>query len=107
MRSVDEWIGKDDDTAVPPHVRLRVWDREEGKCHKCGRRIQGFREKWTLEHRIAICNGGGNRESNLCCTCEFCLPEKNADDAAEKSSVYHKRAKHLGIETKKKRWRWG
>lgn len=107
MRSVDEWAGKNDDQDAPPHVRLRVWDRCQGKCHRCTREILGYREKWTLEHRIAICNGGQNRESNLCLTCCNCLPDKNAEDAAEKSSVYHKRAKHLGIALKKKRWRWG
>ncbi len=107
MRSVDEWIGKDDDEDPPPRVRLRVFDREHGKCHRCTRKILAYRESWTLEHRVALINGGHNRETNLCLTCCNCLPDKNAEDVAEKSSVYHKRAKHLGIETKKKRWRWG
>ena len=38
-RSVALWIGKTDDTPAPPRVRLRVWDRCVGKCHRCNRDI--------------------------------------------------------------------
>lgn len=54
-------------------------------------------ESWTLEHLTALCNGGDNAESNLGVTCKNCLPAKNAADVAEKSKVYQKRAKHLGL----------
>lgn len=104
MRSLDEWIGKDDDAPVPPRVRGRVFWAKGGKCHKCTREIR-IGEDWTCEHVIALINGGANREANLALTCCNCLPEKNADDLAEKSKVYKTRAKHLGIETKPK-WRW-
>jgi hypothetical protein len=105
-RSVDEWIGKDDDEAPPPRVRVRVFDAKGGRCHKCTREIFPSRETWTCEHIIAIINGGKNAESNLGLTCCNCLPEKNAEDVAEKSAIYHKRAKHLGIDLRPK-WRWG
>lgn len=105
-RTVEEWVGKTDDTAVPPHVRLRVFDRCKGRCHKCTRKIL-VGEEWTCEHLIALINQGKNSESNLGLTCCNCLPEKNADDLAEKSGIYHKRAKHLGIDLKQKRpWDW-
>lgn len=107
MRDVPEWIGRDDDTPVPPRVRLRVFDAKGGRCHKCRRKIR-VGESWTCEHVKAIINGGENRESKLDLTCSNCLPEKNADDVAEKSKVYKIRAKHLGIETKPNhRWNWG
>lgn len=105
-RILDEWIGRDDDEAVPPRVRVRVFDRFDGRCHKCTRKIFPARETWTCEHIKALINGGKNREKNLGVTCCNCLPEKNAEDVSEKSSVYHKRARHLGVETKTK-WRWG
>jgi 5-methylcytosine-specific restriction enzyme A len=94
-RAVPEWIAGSPDTPVPPRVRVRVFDREHGRCHKCRRKIAAG-ESWTCEHRKAVINGGENREKNLCLTCDWCLPEKNAADAAEKSSVYRKRAKHIG-----------
>jgi hypothetical protein len=95
MRSPPEWIGDTPDTAVPPRVKVRVFDREHGRCHSCRRKVAAG-ERWTCEHRKALVNGGENRESNLGVTCDWCLPDKNAADVAEKSSVYRKRAKHIG-----------
>ena len=95
-RSVQEWIGATDDTPAPPRVRLRVWEKEGGRCHACGRPIR-VGEKWTMEHRVALINGGANAENNLCLTCCNCLPAKNAADVAEKSKVAKTRKNHLGI----------
>ena len=95
-RSTEEWIGRDDDAHPPPRVRLRVWECEGGRCHACTRKIS-VGETWTLEHRIALINGGENKERNLCLTCCNCLPAKNAADVAEKSKVAALRKKHLGI----------
>lgn len=106
MRSVEEWRGKDDNTPVPPRVRLRVFDAKEGRCGQCGRKIRAG-ESWTCEHLKALINGGRNRESNLGVTCSMCLPGKNADDVDEKSKTYRMRAKHLNIPLKRKqRWGW-
>ena len=57
-------------------------------------------ERWTLEHLVALINGGANREANLGVTCDWCLPIKNAEDVAEKSIVAKKRAKHIGAKAK-------
>lgn len=100
MRSVPEWIGKTDDQAPPPRVRVRVFERHNGRCHQCSRKIAPG-DKWTLEHVKALVNGGENRESNLAITCSWCLPGKNAEDVAEKARVYRKRAKHIGAKTKR------
>lgn len=101
-RSVPEWTGRSDDDAPPPRVRLRVFDRHQGRCHACTRKVLAG-ETWTCEHLKALCNGGRNIESNLGVTCCNCLPDKNAADVAEKSLVYRKRAKHLGITKPKSR----
>jgi 5-methylcytosine-specific restriction endonuclease McrA len=98
-RSVPEWIGATPDTPAPPRVRLRVFERGEGKCHRCTRKIAAG-EKWTLEHLVALINGGANAEANLSVTCGWCLPAKNAEDVAEKSRTYRKRSKHLGVRPK-------
>ena len=95
-RSVPAWIGKTDDTAVPPRVRLRVWDREEGKCHRCRRKIP-VGDAWIIEHRHAIILGGANAEPNLCLSCSWCKPEKDAEDVAAKAETARVRSKHLGI----------
>lgn len=95
-RSVAAWEGKTPDTAIPPRVRLRVWDREEGKCHRCAREIPAS-DAWIIEHRHAIILGGANAEPNLCLTCSWCKPLKDAEDVAAKSKTAAVRAKHLGI----------
>ena len=93
-RSVAEWVGKTDDTAAPPRVRLRVFEACKGRCGICDRVIRAG-EAWTLEHVIALCNGGENREANLDITCCNCVKGKNATDAAEKSKVADTRKKHI------------
>ena len=101
-RSLPEWVGDNDDQDVPQRVRVRVFDEHDSRCHRCGRKI-GAGERWTLEHIKALINGGGNRESNLAISCDWCLPEKNAEDMDEKSKVYAIRSKHLGMKPKS-RW---
>lgn len=100
-RSTEEWIGKTDDTAAPPRVRARTFERFGGLCHKCWRKITAG-EPWTLEHLIALENGGRNAESNLTLTCSFCTPIKNAEDAAIKKHGTQVRYRHMGIKTTKR-----
>lgn len=96
-RSIPEWIGKDDDARPPAHVRLRIFERFEGRCHFSGRRILPG-DHWDVDHVKALINGGENRETNMAPILRG-KPhkEKTAQDVAEKSRNYRKRAKHLGI----------
>lgn len=98
-RAVPEWIGATPDTAIPPRVRLRVWERCEGRCGECGRKLTPA-DTWIVEHLTALVNGGLNRENNLGITCGWCKPNKDARDVAEKSKVAKIKAKHLGIKPK-------
>ena len=63
-RSVEEWIGATPDTAIPPRVRLRVFQRAEGRCEECTRKLMPG-DQWQADHVVALVNGGANRESNL------------------------------------------
>lgn len=100
-RSVPEWIGKTPDTKVPDHVRLRIFDREEGRCHLSGRKIT-LSDEWDLDHKVALINGGEHRESNLFPAIRDKHRAKTAEDVAEKAAVYRKRCKHLGIKAQPK-----
>lgn len=95
-RATDEWIGKTDDTAIPPRVRARVFDAHGGKCHLSGRKIQAG-DLWDCDHVVALINGGENRESNLAPALRDKHREKTAEDVQIKSKVARMRAKHLGI----------
>ncbi|WP_369723308.1 HNH endonuclease [Bradyrhizobium sp. LLZ17] len=96
-RSTKEWIGKTPDTRPPPHVRLRIFERYKGKCHWSGITIRPG-DHWDVDHVIALINGGENREGNMAPILRG-KPhkEKTAQDVAEKSRVYRKRAAHLGL----------
>lgn len=59
--------------------RAEVFALREGRCHRCTRQL-GPRDDWTLEHVIALENGGTNDINNLDVTCEWCEPTKTAED---------------------------
>jgi 5-methylcytosine-specific restriction enzyme A len=103
MRAVPEWIGKTDDEAIPTRVKLRIWSREGGRCSLTGRKIMPG-EKYEFEHRIALCNGGEHRESNIVLVLAGKVHrEKTARDVALKSKIQRIRAAHLGVKPKPSR----
>lgn len=93
-RSTSEWIGKTDDTPIPPRVRIRIFDGALGRCYLCGRKISAG-EYWQADHVTALCNGGSNRESNILPACRNCCYTKSAEDVAEKSKVADTRKSFL------------
>ncbi len=95
-RSVPEWIGRTDDAKVPPRVRLRIFEREGGKCHLSGRKIMPG-DPWDLDHKVALINGGEHRESNLFPALRDKHREKTKQDVAQKAISARVRSKHLGI----------
>jgi 5-methylcytosine-specific restriction endonuclease McrA len=105
MRSVPEWIGKTDDTPVPPRVKLRVFNKHEGRCYLSGRKIM-VGEEWQAEHIIALANGGENRESNLAPALVAPHKDKTRADRREQKKINAKRKAHLGIRKPRTITRW-
>jgi 5-methylcytosine-specific restriction protein A len=96
-RSTNEWIGTTPDTPVPDRVRVRVFDRDGGRCQcGCGRKVMAG-ESWDTDHKIALVNGGENRESNLTTLLTEHHKSKTRRDVAIKSKTYRMRKRHLGI----------
>jgi 5-methylcytosine-specific restriction endonuclease McrA len=56
---------------IPESVRLFVWQRDEGKCVKCG-----SQEKLEYDHIIPFADGGSNTERNIQLLCEQCNRQK-------------------------------
>ncbi|WP_051677266.1 HNH endonuclease [Bradyrhizobium sp. URHD0069] len=104
-RATDEWIGANDDQAIPPRVKVRVFDKCGGRCADCGLSIVG-KLRPAYDHTIALVNAGEHRESNLQLLCVPCHAVKTRADVAEKSVTARKRAKHLGIKKPRTITRW-
>lgn len=100
-RELAEWIGKDDNTAIPPRVRLRVLLAYDGRCYKSGRKIMPG-DKWQIDHVRALINGGENREANLAPILTTEHTVKTRADVQEKSKTYRIAAKHNGTWPKSK-----
>jgi 5-methylcytosine-specific restriction enzyme A len=101
-RSVEEWRGKTDDTQIPPRVKIRIFEKHNRCCGCCSRTIVG-KLLPRYDHIIALVNGGQNRESNIQLLCSECHDCKTAIDVKEKSVVYRKKAKHIGIKLRRGR----
>ena len=104
MRSPSLWVGKSDDAAVPPRVKLRIWEREGGRCWITGRKIRPG-DQFDFDHKIALCNGGRHSEDNLAPALRHAHKEKTARDVAEKSKVADRAKSHFGLKPKKRRIR--
>ena len=58
---------------IPEAVRLFVWQRDGGKCVKCG-----ARERLEFDHIIPVVAGGSSTERNVQLLCEPCNRSKGA-----------------------------
>jgi 5-methylcytosine-specific restriction protein A len=81
-RTVPEWVGKTDDTPIPPRVKARVVARANQCCQNCGMRVGHGGE---VDHAIALILGGKNAESNLRFLCKTCHAAKTKADVSAKS----------------------
>ncbi len=99
-REVKLWVAKHDDEAIPDRVKVRVFNRHNGICPKCTRKM--VPGGWQCDHIKALVNGGKHQEDNLQPLCTSpCHSQKTSEDVAEKSRVYRKRAKHIGVELRR------
>jgi len=57
---------------IPDDVKMFVWQRDSGKCVKCG-----SRENLEFDHIIPLSKGGSNTARNIQLLCEKCNREKH------------------------------
>jgi len=103
--SVIDGVGATDDAPVPRRVMLRVFERAQGICPKCTRKLHP--DHWDCDHIIAIINGGENRESNLQPLCNTpCHSKKTKDDVRIKSRSASIRKNRTGLRKPRTITRW-
>lgn len=95
-RTVDEWIGKTDDSKIPGSVKQRIVDRQGGCCALTGI-VFGPGNKPEFDHKVALWLGGKHRETNLHAICKDAHKAKTAAEATVRSKVNSQRKKHIGI----------
>lgn len=89
-----------------PQERAAVFALRGGKCHICRRKL-GPQDKWTLEHVIALENGGTNDPENLSVSCSWCEPEKTAEDHAKAGKSRRNYTRHAVHSDFRRSRSWG
>lgn len=82
---------------LTPRKRLEVWQVHRGRCHICGGKINSATEKWDVEHRISLENGGADHIGNMAPAHVKCHREKTSEDRATAAKSRRVYAKHNGL----------
>ncbi len=83
--------------AMSPMRRLRIWEEHKGVCVLCKHKIDGVREKWTVEHLVALVLGGPDTDGNCGPAHEGCRRIKDKVDVTAGAKAKRRKMRHLGI----------
>lgn len=86
-----------------PLQRLAIFERDEGTCHICGDKIDGTKERWELEHKVAFELTRDDSDENLSPAHVSCHKRKTRDDKARIAKAKRVEAKHKGAGVSKKK----
>lgn len=95
-RSVPEWEGSTPDAAIPPRVKLRIWERCGGRCALTGRKL-AVGEPFDFDHIVPLTLGGRHAEGNLQLVSREAHKAKTREDVTAKAKAERTRKKHLGL----------
>ena len=95
-RTVDEWIGKTDDSMPPPRVKDRIRDRQGNICALSGVEL-GPGVKVQYDHIVPLWLDGKNVESNIQAVTETAHKQKTKTEATVRAKCNRTRKKHRGI----------
>lgn len=101
--------------SMTPQRALRIFQARGGKCfcpandgvrepYGCNRKLTA-KDNWRVEHGVAFENGGTDDNDGLYILCEWCWPEKDADDHGQ-ASHGRKMAVNLFVPKAYKRSKW-
>lgn len=104
-RKVKEWVGKTDDTMPPPSVRLRIFERDGGRCRLTGKKILAG-DKRDLDHIVPLADGGENRESNLAPVLHYAHQQKTVEENKARAKAKRTKIKQFGMTRQKPKSRF-
>ena len=81
--------------------RAALFERDNGKCHMCGLRIEAG-QAWEASHRIPLACGGADDMSNLSPAHKHCHRKHTSEvDKPWIAKVRHQRDAHTGAKVSK------
>ncbi len=83
-----------------PKQREAICVAHDWVCCLCDRKIDPVREKWILEHLLALAAGGTDTEDNMAPAHHTCSIEKTKKDLGIIAKINRVRSKHLGTKIK-------
>lgn len=99
-RKVTEWIGKNDDAAIPTSVKRRILDRQDKCCALTGQPFTST-NKPEFDHKVPLWLTGEHRESNLHAICKAEHKAKTKAEASFRAKTNRQQDKHFGLKEPK------
>ena len=83
---------------IGPRERLAIFTAAGGVCYLCNSKIDGVRERWDVEHEVALALGGDEAKgsSNLKPAHVSCHAMKTKLDAGLIAKAKRREARHMG-----------
>ena len=86
-------------------VKLKVFERAEGRCESCGTKLYAQDEKHVVraevDHVLPDGLGGDATEDNAQLLCHWCHKGKTKTDKSRMDKAERQKAAHLGLKTRK------
>lgn len=102
-RTVTEWVGRNDNSMPSDGCKLRIVDRQGGKCALTGIAFTPA-NKPEFDHIVPLWLGGENRESNIQAITADAHKRKTQAEATVRAKVNATRKKHLLSKKPAKGW---
>lgn len=101
-RTVDEWIGKTDDSPPSEACKRRIVAKQDGRCALTSREFTP-KDQPQFDHKVPLWLGGENRESNLQAIIDDAHKAKTKAEAKVRAQVNARQSSHLGLKAGSKR----
>lgn len=96
---MNEDVGTTKRGSLSRNRKLKIWEREKGKCMVCG--VKLTTGNLIFEHVRPLALGGADEDDNIRLTCKGCASDKTKDDMARINKAKRQKTAHLGMKKSK------